>query len=267
MKLFVVVLCFFSFSLLAKDKTPAVVLPGLELTTYELPARSGKVKDVFSVLKINPKNFSMKLIAFGRDGQEFKDQQLPENVKLRKFLKKFLYNGLINASMFKKDYLTSVGYMRDGKYINNTVHDPKYSGLLVFNPKNTTLKNVDIIEKPKNSKWQDAIKDYDTVIENYRTISSRTVTWKPSDKRFTYMFQLGMDSQDNILFIGFESSQGLSVHEFSQKVLELPIDVQNAVYLDGGPHGILQVKTAKQDKEFGATYKAFSPNFLIIQKK
>ena len=226
----------------------------------------GKDKDRIAAVTVL--SGKLKLLAYGRDSKE--KMVVPEQEgflsrRLRRYIGNHQYLGLINASMFKKDYLTSVAYMRDGEYFNNKVHVEKYSGLFVFNPKDSNLKPFDIIEKPLAPKWQSLIENYNTVIENYRTISNGKNLWT-SNKRHKFMFQLGINNKDQLVLISYESRVGRSVKEFNEKVLELPLGIVSAVYLDGGPHGILQVKQKGQLKEFGATKKAFSPNFIVITK-
>lgn len=239
------------------------------LSLHKIEFKSTKGNERLSFLKINPKKFKFKLISYKRDGdkQSTKKEQdtFPENIKLRKYLKKFSYLAVINSSMFLKDYSTSVGYMRDFNFINNPIHNQKYSGALVFNPKLATLPAVDVIDKVENPKWLDDIKNYETVIENFRTIVAGKNIWKPSSKKFTHMFQLAIGKDGDVYFIGFESEIGRTIAGFNDLILAQKFAIEDAVYLDGGPHGILQVETAKHKEEFGAAFKVFSPNFILIQ--
>jgi len=63
--------------------------------------------------------------------------------------------------------------------------------------------------------------------------------WRQSGKIFS-IAAVGMDGSSNVLFI--HSRSPFTVHDFNQTLLSLPIDIHNAMYVEGGPEASLYVK-------------------------
>jgi hypothetical protein len=177
-----------------------------------------------TLIKIDPKCYSFKLLCAS------------ENNKLRMTAKKWcqkhnLISG-INAGMFQTDGITNVGYMKNFNHINSPRLNTRYNAVLVFNPVDATVPEIQVIDL----KCQDfeRLKDkYQTLIQGLRMVSCRQENvWEKQDKRWS-IAAFGIDKTGNGLFIFTESPY--SVQDFTNTLLSLPISLYNAMYLEGGP--------------------------------
>ena len=60
--------------------------------------------------------------------------------------------------------------------------------------------------------------------------------WKQSEKIYS-IAAVAMDKDDNVLFI--HSRSPFSVHDFNHILLKLPLNIKNAMYVEGGPEATL----------------------------
>ena len=73
------------------------------------------------------------------------------------------------------------------------------------------------------------------------------------------MVSLGIDGKGNILFLFTRSPY--SVHDFINALLRLDIDIQRAMYLEGGPEASLYLKTSQKEMAlFGSYETGFNEN-------
>ena len=100
--------------------------------------------------------------------------------------------------------------------------------------------------------------------------------WRQSKKVYSAA-AVAMDKGGNILFI--HSRTPFSVHDLNSILLELPLNIKNAMYVEGGPESVLYVKVGCIDREWVGTYETgftehdnnkstwFIPNMIGILKK
>jgi hypothetical protein len=165
---------------------------------------------------------------------------------------------VINAAMFAKDYITSIGYMRNFETINNPKIASKMSGFLMFNPKNAGSPPVKIGSK------QD-IAEYNTAFQSYRMWSeSEGILWKEGASIFHQVGLVGVDAQNRILF--FFHPELVDVHELVARILELKLNLRGLLYLDGGNHATLSLSREIRS-ELGNSWNTWLalPNLLGIK--
>ena len=138
--------------------------------------------------------------------------------------------------MFLKDYKSNVGYMKNFTHVNNRRIVSKYKSMAAFNPVNnsaTPFKMFDTdVTPPRN-----IIKSYQTVVQNLRLIKRPGVNRWPQQKKKWSEAALGQDKNGNILFIF--SRMPYSMHDLNHILLKLPIHLQCAQHLEGGPEASL----------------------------
>jgi len=181
-----------------------------------------------TLLRIDPKYYSFRLLCAS------------ENNKLRMTAKQWCQkNNLIsamNAGMFQADGITNVGYMKNFNHMNNPRLNTQYKAILAFNPLDTTVPEVQIIDmKCQDSEGLRA--KYQTLIQSIRMISCRQENvWQKQNELYS-ITAFGMDKSGNGLFIFAEPAY--SVHDLTNILLSLPISLHNAMYLEGGPEATL----------------------------
>lgn len=162
--------------------------------------------------------------------------------------------GAVNAGMFQKDGFTSTGYMKNFTHLNNPRINTTYNSLFVFNPSETSLPSVQMIDRECEGFGLFPSK-YHSVVQNLRMIScTRENVWKPQPRRSSIV-SLGMDGQGRVLILFSRSPY--SVHEFINILLGFDIDLQRAMYLEGGPEASLYLRQGEQELSLVGSFESF----------
>ncbi len=225
---------------------------GLYLGEFEYPKQSPIVDYPIIVLKIDPKLYSFKLLS----ASEYDDKRRTA----KQWCKEYGLIAAINASMYCEDYITSTGYMKNYSHINNATINPRFGAFMVFNPANSSVPSVQIIDR-YHQNWRDLIKDYSTVIQNYRmiTLEGKNAWNKKKQEKVYSTAAIGIDKNGDVLFIF--SKVPYSTHDFNNILLELPINIKNAMYVEGGSEATLYCKVNEEEiKWFGNYETGFNKN-------
>lgn len=218
-------------------------MPGLELGGFT-PALQPKAGDSsVKVLRIDLKYFEFRLL---NASSQIRNE--------RKSVKDWVtHHGLvagINASMYQKNNLTSVSYMKTGDHINSTWVS-KDRSFLAFDPKDKTLPPAKIFDRDCDD-FKKVREQYRSLIQSIRMVSCKGKNvWVPQEKKWSTA-AIGMDSKGRILFIHARSPY--STHDFINLLLALPIDLTRAMYVEGGKDAQLYINTGKDEFEFLGNY-------------
>jgi hypothetical protein len=178
-----------------------------------------------TVLKIDPERYSLRLLTASEIGTG--------PLSLRDWAKRHDLSAVINASMYQQDRMTSTGYMRNFGHLNNPSINPRFGAFLLFNPKDSNEPLLRLVDRYHVPGWKSLLSGYHTVVQNYRMIGAdRTNAWTESSQTFS-MAGIGLDGAGNLLFI--YSRFPRSVHQLNNILLNLPIDLKVAMYVEGGP--------------------------------
>lgn len=152
----------------------------------------------------------------------------------------------INLGMFNADQRTHTGYLRDGKHVNNpAVND--YRSVLAFKP----LQPVRWIDLD-GAKLPD-VSAYDVVVQNLRLIAGdRRNVWAPSDRKWSEA-ALAIDGSGRLLFLF--SRVPYTMRDFNELLLRLPLDVRQAMHLEGGPEASLSIHGGGIDVDLCGSYE------------
>jgi len=210
-------------SILSKEDSWKKINEGLYVGEFAFPGKSKPNGSGITIVRIDPKGYSFKLLCAS------------EHDKIRLTPKKWCQrHGLIaatNAGMYQEDGIRNVGYMKNFGHVNNPRLNAVYKAVLAFNPIESTLPEVQIIDL----KCQDFEKlrlKYQTLVQNIRMISCRQENvWSKQDKMWS-MAVFGIDQNGNALFIFTKTA--CSGYEFANILLSIPISIRNAMYLEGG---------------------------------
>ncbi|MGA1869800.1 MAG: phosphodiester glycosidase family protein [bacterium] len=212
---------------------------GLYLGEFYPEQKSAITDYPIIILKISPQHYSFKLMSASENGGKTRTP--------KQWCEEFDMLAAINASMYLKDHnLKSTGYMRNFTHINNPDVNNSFGAFMVFNPTNTLLPQVQIIDRYKQD-WRELTKKYNTVIQNYRMISlDRENVWKQTNKAHRTT-SVGVDNDGNVLFIFSRSPY--ATHDFNNILLTLPINIKNAMYVEGGPEANLYITNQWEEIE------------------
>lgn len=224
---------FVGFSLLFPDKGWN---KGLEIQRFRSPVKSSSGDSMITVVRIDPHQYDFRLLCASEHGKKRRT--------VKEWTQEFGLVGAFNAAMFQKDGFTSTGYMKNFDHVNNPRINSTYHALFVFNPSEPSLPPVQMIDRECEG-FHLVSSKYRSGVQNLRMIScTRENVWRPQPKRSSIV-SLGVDGQGQILVLFGRSPY--SVHEFINILLGLDIDIQRAMYLEGGPEASLYMKQGEKE--------------------
>ena len=188
---------------------------GLYFWRFFSPQKSPVCNYPIVILKIDPKFYSFKLLS----ASEHEDKPRTAG----KWAEEFGLLAVINAGMYIEDHKTSTGYMKNFDHINNGHINPKFGAFMTFNPISSRVPGVQIVDR-YHQDWKKLMKQYDTVIQNYRMISLKGENVWEQSKRIYSIACVGIDENGNVLFI--HSRTPFSVHDFNHILIGLPLAIK-----------------------------------------
>jgi hypothetical protein len=243
---------------------------GLYLAEFNSTLKSRITDFPITILKINPEFYSFRLLCATEHGRKMRT--------VKQWCNEFDLLAVINASMYQDtDPLKSTGFMKNYNHMNNPYVNPAFGAFMAFNPINSSLPEPVFVDRRLQKDWKVQIEKYYTVVQNYRMISKgKRKGWPQQDKLYSTA-AMGMDIDNNVLFI--YSSSPYSTHDLIHILLSLPVDIDSAMYLEGGPEATLYISPkeiqTKNEGRYGAAaggnYSDLSsltlPNVLGIVKR
>jgi len=201
---------------------------GLFVREFDSPQKSKSKDSKITIVRVDPRFYSFKLLCASEHGKL--------KMTSRKWCQKHNLICAMNAGMYQKDGITNVGYMKNFNHINNPRLANTYKAALAFNPVESTIPEIQIIDL-RCQDFRSIQFKYQTVIQSIRMISCQQENvWSKQDKTFG-MAVFGIDKSGNALFIFTESPY--SAYDLINILLSLPISIYNAMYLEGGPEANL----------------------------
>jgi len=216
---------------------------GLFLTKITPKVRSTYGDSEITVLKINPKNYSLKMMSASEYGSQMTAKEWANRHNLV---------ATINAGMFELDYRSNVGYMKNYSHVNNPNFKKGYNSILAFNPKSDKVPKVQIID-PKCQDFNELKDKYNSFTQSLRMIDCKQHnTWSQQSEMWS-IAALGMDNDGNVLFV--HSRSPFSVHDFIDSLISAQIGIRNTMYLEGGPEASLYINLPKMKLGLVGSYE------------
>lgn len=255
-------------SLLLSQKIPWQQLDhGLEYAS--IPASKPVLvgDGIIRILRIDPAHFDFQLVAASEHGRKSKTG--------REWCESNDLVAVVNAGMFLQDGLTNVGYMKNFAHVNHSKFN-KDNTLVAFHPSSDSLPPFKIIDRTCED-WEPLVDQYQSVSQGIRMVDcEQSNRWSQQDRIWS-MVIIAMDKKGRALLIFCRSPY--SVHDFIDMLLEMPLQLYNAMYLEGGPEATLYLKTDDCEIDvFGSYETGFYesdgndqawpiPNVIGIRKK
>jgi hypothetical protein len=197
--------------------------PGLDVARFVDPP--------IVVVRVDPTRYAFRLLSAKTLG-------LKDTPTAPGWVERHAVTGVINASMFQEDHLTSVGYMRDGKKVNNGSWS-RDKAVFVSQPTEAGLPPVRILDRSCEDAGALARK-YKVVVQNIRMIDcARRNVWAPQPRKWSTAC-VGLDRQGRVLLIHVRAP--MATHDLVDVLLRLPLDLERLMYVEGGPEASLYVK-------------------------
>jgi hypothetical protein len=208
----------------------AALEPGLDLALLPGPPVD-EGDGLIAVVRLDPARFELKLLNASAPAEG-----RPRSVRDWAF--RAGASAAINASLYQADWRTATGLMRTREHVNHT-RVGKDKAVLAFDPLVAGLAPVRIVDLDCEP-LEPAAKQYASLVQSIRMIScARTGVWAPSARRFSSA-AIGVDGAGRVLLIHARSPW--PVHELVAALLAAPIDLRQAMYVEGGPEAQLYVR-------------------------
>jgi len=239
---------------------------GLELGKFNHINTSDPMEANIYILRIDPHLYQFILMNASAI-------QNGHKLTAKKWCEMYNLTAAINASMYQKDHKTSVSLMRTKNHINNSFIS-KDKTILAFHPKKAKDPIVKMIDRECDdfNLWK---KRYGTLIQNIRMVScKRKNVWSQQPEKWS-IAAIGIDAKDRVLFI--HSPAPYSTHSFINELLTIPIQITQAMYVEGGPETQLFIQSENHTFEFSGAHENELngnpstvrpiPNVIGIQKR
>jgi hypothetical protein len=152
--------------------------------------------------------------------------------------------------MYQQDGRTSVSLMTTRAHTNHA-RLSKDNAVLAFDRLGDDVPPVQIIDRTCQD-FDPLRTRYGTLVQNIRMVSCRrNNVWSVQPNKWSTA-AIGMDRDGRVLFIHVQSPY--STHDVVNMLLALPIDLQNAMYVEGGPQAQLYVRTREREIELAGFY-------------
>jgi hypothetical protein len=158
----------------------------------------------------------------------------------------------INAGMYGKDFLTNVGYLQNGTYIQNKRWSRGYKSVLAFDSRRIDIPQAIMIDLDEPDAMK-KVQDYNVVIQNLRLIKGDGVNvWGKSEKKWSEA-AVGMDRSGRILFMFCRSPY--SMVEFNEIVKSSGLAVMRLMHMEGGPVASMSVRSRNLNLDISGSYE------------
>jgi uncharacterized protein YigE (DUF2233 family) len=223
--------------------------PGLDLGIFNAPISSQYGDSYITVLRINPHLYTIDIYCQSYYGG-------PKRTA-RQWAKQFELMISINAGMYATDYITSVGYLKSGSHLNNPHLNSYHKTVFACGSLDPHIPAAQIIDLTCDdfNLWNNKYSSFSQCIRMINC--QRQNVWEPQLKKWSIAC-IGMDKSSNLLLIHCRSPY--SVHEFINMLLELPLNILNTMYLEGGPESSLYFSLGGIERELVGSHEA---NFMI----
>jgi hypothetical protein len=196
------------------------------------------------IVRIDPAKAKLKLLLASEYGKK--------PLTTAQWCKEFNLVAAINAGMFQKDYLTNVGYLRNGSHIQNRRWNSRYKSVLAFDPRKAGIPPAIIVDLDAANATK-GLESYNAVVQNLRLIKGNGVNvWGKSDKKWSES-AVGIDKEARILFLFCRSP--LTMWDFNEMIKSLGLDVVQLIHMEGGPLASLSIRTKDITLNFTGSYE------------
>ena len=227
--------------------------PGLDLGVFPAP-RAATTEDAFiRIVRIDPGRYSLVLLNASARGEG----------RTRTAKGWAVQHGLsaaINASMYQIDLRRSVSLMRSREHVNNP-RLSKDKAVLAFDPLEAGVQPVQIIDRECQD-FDALSRGYGTLVQSIRMVSCTGRNVWAQQPRAWSTSAIGVDRRGRVLFIHARAPH--TTHDLIESLLELPIDLKNAMYTEGGPEAQLYARGGGEEMEFTGVIEGADPGSPML---
>jgi hypothetical protein len=213
----------------AEEARPAwrALAPGLEVARLDAP---GAVQAVVTVVRVDPARWRFSLLSAKLRG-------IDPAPTITEWVERHGVTGAINASMYQQDGRTSVGYMREGRRINNGRWNA-HKAVFAAEPARGGPPALILDRTCQDARGLAA--RYQLVVQSIRMIDCRgRNVWERQERRWSTA-AIGSDGRGRMLLVHCRTP--LPAHDLVDALLALPLELRRLMYVEGGAEAALHVR-------------------------
>lgn len=210
---------------LVPDYTFTTLAKGVDWCVTDAPLRSVVNDSKISILRIDPNYFDFELLMAS---------QYAHKLTVHEWADSFDLNIVFNAGMYElSDGRTSRGFLKGYDHFNNRALEPNFNSMFAFNPIDSVHSTCRIIDL-ECDRWEHIKDDYHCFAQGLRMIdcNRRLIGWNKR-KQSCSMLVAATDPLGRIYLIFSRSPY--THNQMIQFMSEMPYNLHNAIYLEGGP--------------------------------
>jgi hypothetical protein len=212
--------------------------PGLEFAAVELPEKSEEGDSLARILRADPRSFGLRLLNASAGSHE-----VPRTA--RGWAEHAGMIAVINAAMYQADGSTSVSLMQAPGHVNNG-HLSRDRTVLAFDRRDESVPPVQIIDRGCQD-FEELRPSYASFVQSIRMISCKgRNVWSQQEAKWSTAL-IATDRGGRFLLIHVRSPY--STHDLIDNLLRLPIDIDRAMYLEGGRPAQLYFRSGERELE------------------
>ncbi len=202
--------------------------PGLAYALIPLPEKNATL----ACVRMDPEKIRFSLHLSSESGAQ--------PVSLGDRMERSSLSAAINASMYLPDHRTSIGYLRNGAHENNPRVAAKLGAFFVAEPREPGLPRAALLDKETDD-YQALLPKYSIVIQNFRLFSpKKNILWPKVGSNAHSIATVAQDENGFILFL--HCGNPLTIYEFTEALLSLPLRLKAAMYVEGGSDAQLSLR-------------------------
>lgn len=221
--------------------------PGLDYARIPFPGVATPEDSSVAVLRIDPERWMLEAHSISETGDS-------SGLSTRAWAEREGLTAAINAGMYDTDRRTHIGLLVTRSHQNNKRKHGRYEAVLAFDPKHKGIaraRTFDLDVTPLKR----IQKDYRGVIQNLRLIKRNGENrWEKRGRAWWGESALGEDREGRILFL--YTPAVVTMHDFNNVLLALPLGIVSAQHLEGGPQAQLFIRAGKRIIEFHSGHEA-----------
>ncbi len=218
--------------------------PGLEYATVEPPGpRALPIDGRLHIVRIDPGKRHLEAMMSGGDDAKLRTAE--------RWCRERHLTVAINMGMYQQDRQTNTGYARRAGYVNNGHWGTKYKAALGFGPTKPGAAPV-VMADLDDPADKERLADYGTVIQNLRLIRAGHNMWQTQERRWSEA-AVAFDKHGRVLFIF--SRYPRAMKELNDLLLSLPLDIDGAMHVEGGPEASLSIHAGKVNLDLNGSYE------------
>jgi hypothetical protein len=222
--------------------------PGIEYTTIEAPGprplpSSPSIDDHLHLVRVDPKRRSLEAVMTGAGDR--RPRTAAQWCRERRLAV------AINMGMYETDGRTNTGYARGPGYLNNGHWAGKYKAALGFGALKGGAPPL-VISDLDDPSAKARLADYGTVVQNLRLIKAGRSVWAQQERRWSEA-AVAVDRQGRLLFIF--SRYPYTMKELNDILLALPLAIDSAMHMDGGPPASLSIHAGGLNLDLNGSFE------------